>query len=57
MRELLFAIRVLDDRQHFVIHEVANGLPHHQLLFGEERIDIHVVDAGETGHKYSFDGY
>jgi hypothetical protein len=54
MRKLLFAIRVLDDRQHFLIHEVADGLPYHQLLFGEKRIDIHVVDAGETGHGYSF---
>ncbi len=48
--KLLLAIRMLDDRKHFLIDEIAHGLAHHQLLFGEERIDIHVVNAGKIGH-------
>jgi hypothetical protein len=48
--ELLFAVGVLDDRNHFLIHEVANGLPYHQLFFAEERVDFEIVDAWETGH-------
>src|SRR6185295_15341451 len=49
-RKLLLAVCMLDDRQHLVVDEVAYRLPHHQLVFTEERVDIHIVDTWETGH-------
>ena len=48
--ELLFAMGVLDDGEHLFVDEVADGLADHQLVFGKERIDFDVVDAGERSH-------
>jgi hypothetical protein len=50
-RKLFFAIRVLNDGYYFVIDEIANRLPDHQLVFAKERVDVHVVDTGEAGHE------
>src|ERR1019366_4642182 len=49
-RELLFAVGFFDDGDDLVVHEIANGLANHQLVFGEERVDIHVVNAGKAWH-------
>ena len=32
---------------HALVHELARGLPHHQFLLAEQRIDEQIIHAGE----------
>ena len=34
-----------------ILHELARGLADQQFLFGEQRVDEKVIDAGETRHR------
>ena len=41
---------LLDDGQHFSVHELPRGLADHPFLFGEQALEAHVVgDVGEGG--------
>jgi hypothetical protein len=43
-------VALFDDGLDLLVHEGADGVTHQALLFGEQRVEFHVVDAGKTVH-------
>ena len=45
---------VAHQRYDLFIDKLAGGLPDQQFVFGEEGIEVEVIDAGKAGHQFQF---
>src|SRR5262249_29192959 len=50
-RKLRFTIRIADHGSHTIVHELPRGLPDHEFLFAELRIDEKIIYAWESSHE------